>query len=131
MTEGKEESKAEVKNGNVVGMLQKWYLGGTTAVSPTTISALAAGLSAGLSEWTLLAMLIANGWPGLFYVRVLIPSSLNGYWMFSFWTSKVKANYINYASKLVEFDASLINCSIDGIRRHLIFYYSLLVKECE
>ncbi|KAK6145692.1 hypothetical protein DH2020_022512 [Rehmannia glutinosa] len=49
-TEGKEESKIEVKNANVVEMLQKWYLGGTNGVSPTTISSLAAALSAELSK---------------------------------------------------------------------------------
>ncbi|KAL0382215.1 UNVERIFIED_CONTAM: putative chalcone--flavonone isomerase 3 [Sesamum calycinum] len=43
--EGKEEAKMEVKNGNVVEMIQKWYLGGTTALSPTTISSLATSLS--------------------------------------------------------------------------------------
>ncbi|KAL0359108.1 UNVERIFIED_CONTAM: putative chalcone--flavonone isomerase 3 [Sesamum angustifolium] len=44
-SEGKEEAKMEVKNGNVVEMIQKWYLGGTTALSPTTISSLATSLS--------------------------------------------------------------------------------------
>ncbi|CAA0811025.1 Probable chalcone--flavonone isomerase 3 [Striga hermonthica] len=48
--EGKEESKFEVKNGNVVEMIKKWYLGGPTSVSPTTITSLAAGLSAELSK---------------------------------------------------------------------------------
>ncbi|GER44527.1 chalcone--flavonone isomerase [Striga asiatica] len=49
-SEGKEESKFEVKNGNVVEMIKKWYLGGPTSVSPTTIRSLAAGLSAELSK---------------------------------------------------------------------------------
>ncbi|KAI3458463.1 hypothetical protein Pfo_015126, partial [Paulownia fortunei] len=49
-TEGKEESKIEVKNANVVEMIQKWYLGGTKGVSPTTISSLATALSAELSK---------------------------------------------------------------------------------
>ncbi|XP_011084820.1 probable chalcone--flavonone isomerase 3 isoform X2 [Sesamum indicum] len=43
--DGKEEAKMEVKNGNVVEMIQKWYLGGSTALSPTTISSLATSLS--------------------------------------------------------------------------------------
>lgn len=44
--EGKEEeSKIKVENENVVEMLKKWYLGGTRAVSPTTISSLANSLS--------------------------------------------------------------------------------------
>ncbi|XP_051123040.1 probable chalcone--flavanone isomerase 3 [Andrographis paniculata] len=46
--EGKEEVKLEVKNGNVVEMIQKWYLGGSRGVSPTTISSLASALSAEL-----------------------------------------------------------------------------------
>ncbi|KAK3003579.1 hypothetical protein RJ639_019985 [Escallonia herrerae] len=49
-TEGKEESKLKVENGNVVEMIQKWYLGGTRGVSPTTISNLATTLSAELSK---------------------------------------------------------------------------------
>ncbi|GFP86618.1 probable chalcone--flavonone isomerase 3 [Phtheirospermum japonicum] len=49
-SEGKEESKTEVKNGNVVEMMKKWYLGGTNGVSPTTISSLAHALSAELSK---------------------------------------------------------------------------------
>ncbi|XP_039146393.1 probable chalcone--flavonone isomerase 3 isoform X2 [Dioscorea cayenensis subsp. rotundata] len=39
-TQGKEEVKIKVENGNVVEMIQKWYLGGTRAVSPTTIKSL-------------------------------------------------------------------------------------------
>nr|WSP03318.1 chalcone isomerase 2 [Euphorbia maculata] len=44
-TEGKEEAKMKVENGNVGEMIQKWYLGGSRAVSPSTISSLAAHLS--------------------------------------------------------------------------------------
>ncbi|KAK1349787.1 Chalcone-flavonone isomerase family protein [Heracleum sosnowskyi] len=46
-TEGKESncSKITVENGNVVEMLQKWYLGGSRGVSPTTISSIANSLS--------------------------------------------------------------------------------------
>lgn len=49
-TEGKESncSKIIVENGNVVEMLQKWYLGGSRGVSPTTISSIANSLSAHL-----------------------------------------------------------------------------------
>ncbi|XP_059666837.1 chalcone isomerase-like protein 2 [Cornus florida] len=49
-SEGKEESKIKVENGNVVEMIQKWYLGGTRGVSPTTISSVANTLSAELSK---------------------------------------------------------------------------------
>ncbi|XP_076897958.1 chalcone isomerase-like protein 2 [Bidens hawaiensis] len=50
-SEGKEEPKTiKVENGNVVEMLKKWYLGGTTACSPTTISSLANTLSLELSK---------------------------------------------------------------------------------
>ncbi|KAL7108618.1 hypothetical protein ACP275_06G123700 [Erythranthe tilingii] len=48
--EGKEESKIEVKNGNVAEMIKKWYLGGSTGVSSTTISSLANALSLQLSK---------------------------------------------------------------------------------
>lgn len=48
-TEGKDESKITVENANVVEMMKKWYLGGTSAVSPTTISSLANSLSVELS----------------------------------------------------------------------------------
>ncbi|KAH7654065.1 Chalcone isomerase protein [Dioscorea alata] len=41
VTQGKEEVKMKVENGNVVEMIQKWYLGGTRAVSPTTVKSLA------------------------------------------------------------------------------------------
>ncbi|KAL6653328.1 hypothetical protein ACP70R_008906 [Stipagrostis hirtigluma subsp. patula] len=40
-TEGKDEAKVTVENENVAGMIQKWYLGGTSAVSPTTVRSLA------------------------------------------------------------------------------------------
>ncbi|PIN04203.1 Chalcone isomerase [Handroanthus impetiginosus] len=49
-SEGKEDSKIEVKNANVEEMIQKWYLGGTRGLSPTTISSLANALSAELSK---------------------------------------------------------------------------------
>lgn len=49
-TEGKEDSKLKVENGNVVEMIKKWYLGGTRGVSPTTITSLANTLSAELSK---------------------------------------------------------------------------------
>nr|AWX67432.1 chalcone isomerase 3 [Salvia miltiorrhiza] len=49
-TEGKEESKMEVNNANVAEMIQKWYLGGSRGLSPTTISSLATALSAELSK---------------------------------------------------------------------------------
>lgn len=48
-TEGKEEVKLKVENENVVEMIQKWYLGGSRAVSPTTVTSLANGLGAILS----------------------------------------------------------------------------------
>lgn len=44
-TEGKEESTIEVENANVARMIKKWYLGGTRAVSPSTISSLAKTLA--------------------------------------------------------------------------------------
>ncbi|GLT38446.1 hypothetical protein SLA2020_126960 [Shorea laevis] len=49
-TEGKEDAKFKVENGNVVEMIQKWYLGGTRGVSPTTIASVANSLSAELSK---------------------------------------------------------------------------------
>ncbi|KAJ4720227.1 Chalcone-flavonone isomerase family protein [Melia azedarach] len=49
-TEGKKDSKIKVENANVVEMIKKWYLGGTRAVSPTTISSLVNNLSAELSK---------------------------------------------------------------------------------
>ncbi|XP_074286452.1 chalcone isomerase-like protein 2 [Silene latifolia] len=48
--EEKEESKMVVENGNVVEMIKKWYLGGSRAVSPTTIECLANNISAELSK---------------------------------------------------------------------------------
>nr|BAJ10402.1 enhancer of flavonoid production [Torenia hybrid cultivar] len=46
----REESRIEVKNANVVEMIQKWYLDGTRSVSPTTVASLASGLYAELSK---------------------------------------------------------------------------------
>nr|XP_043636289.1 chalcone isomerase-like protein 2 [Erigeron canadensis] len=47
----KEEPKTmKVENENVVEMIKKWYLGGTTAYSPSTISSLANTLSSELSK---------------------------------------------------------------------------------
>ncbi|XP_074574563.1 chalcone isomerase-like protein 2 [Curcuma longa] len=41
-TEGKEEAATvKVENGNVVEMMQKWYLGGSSSVSPSTVARLA------------------------------------------------------------------------------------------
>ncbi|XP_061997495.1 chalcone isomerase-like protein 2 [Rosa rugosa] len=48
--EGKEDSKIKVENANVVETIQKWYLGGTRGVSPSTISSLANTLSAELTK---------------------------------------------------------------------------------
>ncbi|XP_062204487.1 chalcone isomerase-like protein 2 [Phragmites australis] len=48
-TEGKDEAKITVENDNVAGMIQKWYLGGTSAVSPTTVRSLAEHFAALLS----------------------------------------------------------------------------------
>ena len=48
--EEKEESKMEVENKNVVEMIKKWYLGGSRAVSVTTIECLANNLSTELSK---------------------------------------------------------------------------------
>lgn len=45
-----ESSKIVVENGNVVEMIKNWYLGGSRAVSPTTISSLADTLSLELSK---------------------------------------------------------------------------------
>ncbi|KAI4302456.1 hypothetical protein MLD38_038198 [Melastoma candidum] len=49
-TEGKEAAKIALGNGNVVEMIQRWYLGGTRGVSQTTISSLAGNLSLELSK---------------------------------------------------------------------------------
>ncbi|XP_073298351.1 chalcone isomerase-like protein 2 [Primulina huaijiensis] len=48
--EGKEDSKLEVKNANVVEMILKWYLGGSRGLSPATISSLAKTLSEELAK---------------------------------------------------------------------------------
>ncbi|KAE9608767.1 putative chalcone isomerase [Lupinus albus] len=48
--EGKEDTKFVVENANVVETIKKWYLGGSNAVSPSTISSLASTLSAELSK---------------------------------------------------------------------------------
>ncbi|KAK8926571.1 putative chalcone--flavonone isomerase 3 [Platanthera zijinensis] len=39
-TEGKGETKIKVENANVAEMMQKWYLGGPAAVSPSTVKSL-------------------------------------------------------------------------------------------
>nr|WFG05984.1 chalcone isomerase [Henckelia pumila] len=49
-TEGKEDSKVEVKNANVVEMILKWYLGGSRGLSPATIASLATTLSQELAK---------------------------------------------------------------------------------
>ncbi|URD81353.1 Chalcone-flavanone isomerase family protein, partial [Musa troglodytarum] len=49
-TEGKEEAKVKVENPNVAEMIQKWYLGGTRAVSPTTVKSLADNLGTMLAQ---------------------------------------------------------------------------------
>lgn len=48
--EEKEQSKIRVENANVVEMIKKWYLGGSRAVSPSTIECLANNLSTHLSK---------------------------------------------------------------------------------
>jgi hypothetical protein len=48
--EEKEDSKFVVENANVVETIKKWYLGGSAAISPTTISSLATLLSEELSK---------------------------------------------------------------------------------
>lgn len=40
-TEGKGDARIAVENGNVAGMIQTWYLGGDSAVSPSTVRSLA------------------------------------------------------------------------------------------
>lgn len=40
-TEGKGDARIQVENEHVAGMIQKWYLGGESAVSPTTVRSLA------------------------------------------------------------------------------------------
>ncbi|CAO2143064.1 unnamed protein product [Urochloa humidicola] len=49
-TEGKDEAKMSVDNHNVAAMIQKWYLGGDSAVSPTTVRSLADHFAALLSS---------------------------------------------------------------------------------
>ncbi|KAH0457295.1 hypothetical protein IEQ34_012610 [Dendrobium chrysotoxum] len=49
-TEGKAESKIQVENTSVVEMIQKWYLGGSIAVSRSTIKNLAAKFEEILSQ---------------------------------------------------------------------------------
>ncbi|XP_078181141.1 chalcone-flavanone isomerase family protein [Carex rostrata] len=50
VTEGKPEAKLTVENANVTEMIQKWYLGGSSAVSPTTVQSLAEKLAAVLVQ---------------------------------------------------------------------------------
>nr|WAM65114.1 chalcone isomerase [Hosta ventricosa] len=47
--EGKNEVKIKVENANVAEMIQKWYLGGSRAVSPSTVQSLAEKLGTMLS----------------------------------------------------------------------------------
>ncbi|WOL16629.1 putative chalcone--flavonone isomerase 3 isoform X2 [Canna indica] len=49
-TEGKEEAKIKVENPNVTEMIQKWYLGGTRSVSPSTVKSLADNLGEILAQ---------------------------------------------------------------------------------
>ncbi|KAI3883225.1 hypothetical protein MKX03_015375, partial [Papaver bracteatum] len=42
--EGQKDLKMKVENGNVVEMIQKWYLSGTRGVSPSTTQSLATSL---------------------------------------------------------------------------------------
>jgi len=48
--EGKEDSKYVIENANVVETIKKWYLAGSRAISPSTISSLATHLSEELSK---------------------------------------------------------------------------------
>ncbi|KAL0914924.1 hypothetical protein M5K25_015314 [Dendrobium thyrsiflorum] len=50
VTEGKGESKIQVENTNVVEKIQKWYLGGSIAVSRSTVKNLAAKFEEILSQ---------------------------------------------------------------------------------
>lgn len=53
LSEGKEENKLAktvVENENVAAMVKKWYLGGSSAVSQTTVTTLADGLAALLKQ---------------------------------------------------------------------------------
>ncbi|OVA17280.1 Chalcone isomerase [Macleaya cordata] len=46
--DGQKELKIKVENANVAEMIQKWYLGGTRGVSPSTIQSLATNLAGAL-----------------------------------------------------------------------------------
>ncbi|KAK2390971.1 Chalcone-flavanone isomerase family protein [Trifolium repens] len=48
--EGKDDTKYVIENANVVETIQKWYLAGSRAISPSTISSLAANLAEELSK---------------------------------------------------------------------------------
>lgn len=48
--EGKEDSKYVIENANVVEAIKKWYLGGSSAVSSSTIRSLASTFSQELSK---------------------------------------------------------------------------------
>ncbi|XP_062203097.1 chalcone isomerase-like protein 2 [Phragmites australis] len=48
-TEGKDEVNVTVENENVAAMIQKWYLGGASAASPTTVRSLVDHFAALLS----------------------------------------------------------------------------------
>ena len=48
--EGKEDSKYVIENANVVEAIKKWYLGGSSAVSSSTIQSLASTFSQELSK---------------------------------------------------------------------------------
>ncbi|ONK77156.1 uncharacterized protein A4U43_C02F3670 [Asparagus officinalis] len=39
--EGRDEVKIKVEDANVAEMIQRWYLGGSAAVSPSTVQSLA------------------------------------------------------------------------------------------
>jgi hypothetical protein len=49
-TEGKEETKVAVENAGVAEMIQRWYLGGESAVSQSTVKSLAEHFAAVLSS---------------------------------------------------------------------------------
>lgn len=49
-TEGKDEAKVAVENAAVAEMIQRWYLGGASAVSQTTVRSLADHFTALLSS---------------------------------------------------------------------------------
>jgi chalcone isomerase len=50
VTEGKPEAKLTVDNANVAEMIQQWFLGGSNAVSPTTVKSLAEKSAALLAQ---------------------------------------------------------------------------------